>query len=55
MQCKECAECEEFKCRIAAGTATFFAKAQAHQREPANERADTLAEKAISDPKVGKE
>jgi len=37
--------------RIAAGTATFFVKVKA----PANERARILADKAISDPKVGKE
>ena len=30
-------------------------KAKAHQEEPANEGADILADKAISDPKVGKE
>ena len=37
--------------RIAAGTATV----KAHRGEPANEGADILADKAISDPKVGKE
>ena len=36
--------------RIAAGTATFLIKVS----EQANERADILADKAISDPKVGK-
>jgi len=41
--------------RIAAGTATFLVKVKAHQRKPANEKADILADKAISDPKVGKE
>jgi len=41
--------------RIAAGTATFLVKVQAHRGEPANEGADILADKAISDPKVGKE
>jgi len=41
--------------RIAAGTATFLVKVKAHRREPANEAADILADKAISDPKVGKE
>ena len=40
--------------RIAAGTATFLVKMKAHQGEPA-EGADVLADKAISDPKVGKE
>ena len=41
--------------RIAAGTATFLVKVKAHPGEPANEGADILADKAISDPKVGKE
>jgi len=41
--------------RIAAGTATFLLKVKAYRREPANEGADILADKAISDPKVGKE
>jgi len=41
--------------RIVAGTATFLVKVKAHQGEPANEGADILADKAISDPKVGKE
>ena len=37
--------------RIAAGTATFLVKVKAHRGEPANEGADILADKAISDPK----
>jgi len=41
--------------RIAAGTATFLVKVKAHRGGPANERADILADKAISYPKVGKE
>ena len=41
--------------RIAAGTATFMVKVKAHRGDPANEGADILANKAISDPKVGKE
>jgi len=41
--------------RIAAGTATFLVKMKAHQGDPANEGADILADKAISDPEVGKE
>ena len=41
--------------RIAAGTSTFLVKVKAHRGEPANERANILADKAISDPKVGKE
>jgi len=41
--------------RIAAGTATFLVKVKAHRGEPANEGSDILAEKALSDPKVGKE
>jgi len=41
--------------RIAAETATFLVKVKAHRGEPANEGADILADKAISDPKVGKE
>jgi len=41
--------------RIAAGTATFLVKVKAHRGEPANEGADILVDKAISDPKVGKE
>ena len=34
---------------------TFLVKVKAHRREPANEGADFLADKAISDPKVDKE
>jgi len=41
--------------RIAAGTATFLVKVKVHTQNPANERADILADKAISYPKVGKE
>ena len=41
--------------RIAAGTATFLVKVKAHRGEPANEGADILADKAISDPNVGTE
>jgi len=41
--------------RIAVGTATFLVKVKAHRGEPANEGTDILADKAISDPKVGKE
>jgi len=41
--------------RIAAGTATFLVKVKVHQGEPANEGADILADKSISDPNVGKE
>ena len=41
--------------RIAAGTATVLDKVKAHRGEPANEGADILADKAILDPKVGKE
>ena len=40
--------------RIAAGTATFLVKDKVHRGEQANEGADILANKAISDPKVGK-
>jgi len=40
---------------IAAGTATFLVKVKAHREEPANEGADILADKGISDPKVGNE
>jgi len=39
-----CHECYECSCLL-----------KAHRREPANEGADILAGKAISDPKVGKE
>ena len=41
--------------RIAAGTASFLVKLRAHGGEPANEGAQILADKAIPDPKVGKE
>ena len=43
--------------RIAAGTSTFLVKVKVHQGALANETADirVLADKAISDPKVGKE
>jgi len=41
--------------RIAAGTATFLVKMKVHRGEPANEGADILADKAISDLQVGKE
>jgi len=41
--------------RIAAGTIIFLIKVKAHRGEPANEGADILAGKAISDPKAGKE
>ena len=40
--------------RIAAGTATVLVKVKTHRGEPANEGADILADKAISDAKVGK-
>jgi len=35
--------------------ATFFVKVKVHRGEPANEGADILADKAILDPKVGRE
>jgi len=41
--------------RSAAGTAAFLVKVKAHRGEPANERASILADKDISDPKVGNE
>jgi len=41
--------------RITAGTATFLVKVKAHRGEPANEGADILPDKAISDPKADKE
>ena len=43
--------------RIAAGTATILVrvKVKAHRGEPANEGADMLTDKTISDPKVGTE
>jgi len=40
---------ETLQKRIAAGTATFLVKMKAYRREPANEGADILADKAISD------
>jgi len=46
---------EMLRQRIAAGTATFFFKVKAYRGEPATEGADILADKAISDPKVGEE
>jgi len=49
------ASIEKLRKRIAAGTATFFVKVKAHRGEPANKGSDILANKAISDPKVGKE
>jgi len=41
--------------RIAAGSATFLVKVKAHQGEPVNGGDNILADKAISDPEVGKE
>jgi len=41
--------------RIAPGKAIFLVKVKAHRGEPANEGANTLADKAISDPNAGKE
>jgi len=41
--------------RIAAGTATVLVRVKAHRGEPANKGTDILADKAISDPKVGRE
>ena len=46
------ASIEILRKRIAAGTATFLVKVTAHRREPANERANILADKAILDPRV---
>jgi len=46
---------EMLRKRFAAGTATFLLKVKAHRGKLANERADIMADKAISDPKVGKE
>ena len=40
--------------RIATGTSTFLVSVKAHRGEPANKGADILADKAISDPKIGK-
>ena len=41
--------------RIAAGTVTFLVKVKVHRGEPAHEGANIIADKAISDSKVGKE
>jgi len=41
--------------RIGAGTASFLVKVKVHAGESANEGADILVDKAISDPKVGKD
>jgi len=41
--------------RIAAETATFLVKVKAHRGEPVNEGAEILADKTMSDLKVGKE
>jgi len=41
--------------KIAAGTTTFLVKVKVHRGEPANERADILADKPISVLKEGKE
>jgi len=41
--------------RIVEGTAAFLVKLKAHQGEQANEGANVLADKVISDPNVGKE
>jgi len=46
---------ELLRARIEAGTATFLVKVKAHWGEPANERADILVDKAISDELVLKE
>jgi len=46
---------EILRTRIATGTETFLVKVKALRGEPANEGADILAEKAISDLKLGKE
>ena len=46
---------ELLRARIEAGTATFLVKVKAHRSEPANEEADILADKAISDELVPKE
>jgi len=46
---------ELLRARIEAGTATFLVKVKAHRGEPANEEADILADKAISDELVPKE
>jgi len=49
------ADIEILQKRIAVETATFLVKVKAHRGEPANQGADILAGKDISDPKVGKE
>jgi len=41
--------------KVVARIATFLVKMEAHRGEPPNEGADILADKAISDPNVGKE
>jgi len=41
--------------RITAGTANFVVKVKAHRGVPANEGADILEDKAISNPQIGKE
>ena len=46
---------ELLRARIEAGTATFVVKMKAHRGEPANEEADILADKAISEELVPKE
>jgi hypothetical protein len=46
---------ETLRKRIAVGTATFLVKVKAYRGELANEGADILADKAISDLKAGKE
>ena len=46
---------EILRMSIAAGTEIFFVKVKAHRGKPANEGADILADKNISDPKIGKE
>ena len=48
------ASIEILRKRIAMETATFLVKVKVHQGEPTNEAADTLADKVISVPKVGK-
>jgi len=46
---------EMLRKRIAIGIATFLVKVKAHRGESANEGANILADKAISDAKAGKE
>ena len=46
---------ELLRARIEAGTAIFVVKMKAHRGEPANEEADILADKAISEELVPKE